>query len=59
MNMTRTEKGYKTVSIDGEIVARIEKLRQQRAEKDYLIKEAPMTQLIRGLLNEALRREGV
>lgn len=57
--MTRTEKGYKTVSIDGEIVARIEKLRQQRAKKDYLINEAPMTQLIRGLLNEALRREGV
>lgn len=59
INMTRTEKGYKTVSIDGEIVARIEKLRQRRAEKDYLINEAPMTQLIRGLLNEALRREGV
>lgn len=58
MNMTRTEKGFKTVSIDGQLVARIEKLREKRAEKDFLLSGAPMTQIIRGLLNEALRREG-
>ncbi|MEY0837355.1 3-hydroxybutyryl-CoA dehydrogenase [Providencia alcalifaciens] len=57
--MSKQKRTFKAVSIDSEIFERIEKLRQQRAEKDYLIKEAPMTQLIRGLLNEALRREGV
>lgn len=57
--MSKQKRTFKAVSIDSEILERIEKFRQQRAENDYLIKEAPMTQLIRGLLNEALRREGV
>ncbi len=57
--MSKQKRTFKAVSIDSEILDRIEKFRQQRAEKDYLINEAPMTQLIRGLLNEALRREGV
>ncbi|ETT00876.1 3-hydroxybutyryl-CoA dehydrogenase [Providencia alcalifaciens] len=57
--MNKQKRTFKAVSIDSEILERIEKFRQQRAEKDYLINEAPMTQLIRGLLNEALRREGV
>ncbi|ETT03658.1 MULTISPECIES: 3-hydroxybutyryl-CoA dehydrogenase [Providencia] len=57
--MSKQKRTFKAVSIDSEILERIEKFRQQRAEKDYLINEAPMTQLIRGLLNEALRREGV
>lgn len=57
--MNKQKRTFKAVSIDSEILERIEKFRRQRAEKDYLINEAPMTQLIRGLLNEALRREGV
>ncbi|HEQ1858613.1 3-hydroxybutyryl-CoA dehydrogenase [Providencia alcalifaciens] len=57
--MSKQKRTFKAVSIDSEILERIEKFRRQRAEKDYLINEAPMTQLIRGLLNEALRREGV
>ncbi|MEQ5183270.1 3-hydroxybutyryl-CoA dehydrogenase [Providencia alcalifaciens] len=57
--MGKQKRTFKAVSIDSEILERIERFRQQRAEKDYLINEAPMTQLIRGLLNEALRREGV
>lgn len=58
MTMDKQKRAYKAVAIDSEIIDRVKKLKEKRSEKDFFIQRAPISQLIQGLLSDALQREG-
>ncbi|MEX5855085.1 3-hydroxybutyryl-CoA dehydrogenase [Providencia huaxiensis] len=55
--MDKQKRTFKAVSIESDIVDRVKKFKEKQGEKDVFI-QAPISQLIQGLLSDALQREG-
>ncbi|CAB5647456.1 MULTISPECIES: hypothetical protein [Providencia] len=56
--MDKQKRTFKAVSIESDIVDRVKKFKEKQGEKDVFIQRAPISQLIQGLLSDALQREG-
>ncbi|EMT6577002.1 3-hydroxybutyryl-CoA dehydrogenase [Providencia rettgeri] len=56
--MDKQKRTFKAVSIESDIVDRVKKFKEKQGEKDAFIQRAPISQLIQGLLSDALQREG-
>ncbi|MCY0801766.1 3-hydroxybutyryl-CoA dehydrogenase [Providencia rettgeri] len=56
--MDKQKRSFKAVSIESDIVDRVKKFKEKQGEQDVFIQRAPISQLIQGLLSDALQREG-
>ncbi|OAT22813.1 3-hydroxybutyryl-CoA dehydrogenase [Proteus myxofaciens] len=56
--MDKQKRTFRPVSIDSEIIERVKKFKEKQGEKDFFIQRAPISQLIQGLLINALHNEG-
>ncbi|MEY0888972.1 3-hydroxybutyryl-CoA dehydrogenase [Providencia rettgeri] len=56
--MDKQKRTFKAVSIESDIVDRVKKFKEKQGEQDVFIQRAPISQLIQGLLSDALQREG-